>query len=182
MHQLEQKLLSEQACRHQLRVKFQSFSHSNATFKSLLHRALTQLVNYDQRTALLSGHVQSVTGTTCQNRVGLKAVANLSSLFPASLECRHVASTAAMWGQGSDVGCQVGVGLSEGSDVGVVSLTREQLEHEMCTLRQERDLLVGQLRDCSKSFQEKVDKGEKQTLMLVAELVARSLMQQGLNT
>jgi len=65
VHQLEQKLQAEQACRGVLRAKMAALVHVSSQFKSVFHRSMTRLVNYDQRLALLSGHVQSISGEVC---------------------------------------------------------------------------------------------------------------------
>ena len=75
-----------------------------------------------------------------------------------ALECRRMLSSA-MPAAASDADCQVGAGILEVQEVGVVSLTHDQLEHELRTLHQERDHLMAQLRECSKSFREQIDKG-----------------------
>ena len=63
VHQLEEKLYAEQKCRAEMKHKVDTLVRVLSDFKSTFRRSLTQLVNYDQRLALISGHVQSVTGT-----------------------------------------------------------------------------------------------------------------------
>lgn len=88
------------------------------------------------------------------------AVVYVASL--ATLEChRALLSTSPV--ETSDVDCQASDCLGNGQEMGESYLSREQLEHEVQTLCQERDNLIVRLKGSTETFQEQLklitDKG-----------------------
>ena len=113
VQQLEQRLQAEQTCRGVMRAKMEALVHVTSQFKSVFHRSMTQLVNYDQRLALLSGHVQSISGVIVWFRYFFCACvcmcdpSHLIAAIVSISSCPGVSSSDLFDGARSHAGCRL---------------------------------------------------------------------------